>query len=158
MIDLLHHLAAYGLWANKRFVERLAQEPAEVLDHPVPNSFPSLRTTVLHIRNAEHVWWCRLTGAAPRWPAEENDDIRTLLPHAQHFHDRVIAMGEKEAAMVHSYADLRGNRFQQPAWMMVAHCVNHSTQHRGQLITLMRHLQLQDIPANDMVVYQRSLM
>jgi uncharacterized damage-inducible protein DinB len=37
------------------------------------------------------------------------------------------------------------------------HCFNHSTQHRGQLITMMRTLGLDRIPATDLIVYQRSL-
>jgi uncharacterized damage-inducible protein DinB len=45
----------------------------------------------------------------------------------------------------------------QPAWQLILHCLNHSTQHRGQLISQMRALGMEDIPANDLVVYQRTL-
>jgi uncharacterized damage-inducible protein DinB len=38
---------------------------------------------------------------------------------------------------------------------MLLHCFNHSTQHRGQVITMMRTVGLVDIPANDLVVFQR---
>jgi uncharacterized damage-inducible protein DinB len=53
------------------------------------------------------------------------------------------------------YPDLRGNLHRQPVWQLLLHCFNHSTQHRGQVITLMRTLGLGDIPANDLVVFQR---
>ena len=156
MIELLHHYAGYGLWANTRFVERLRKEPDAVLDRAVPSSFPSRRPTLLHIRNAEHIWWCRLSGAVGRWPAEENEDIASVLPYARRFHDLVRSLGPDACHEEHGYQDLRGNTYRQPAWMMVMHCINHGTQHRGQLITMMRALGSGDIPSNDLVVFQRS--
>jgi uncharacterized damage-inducible protein DinB len=157
MEQLLEHFADYDLWANTRFVERLQRETDEVLDRPVPNSFPSLRATLLHIRDAEHVWWCRLTGTRSRWPAEEDRAIATLLPHSTRLHELVHAFDATALKAVHEYHDLRGNAHRQPAWMMLLHCLNHSTQHRGQLITMMRALGLAEIPANDLVVFQRTL-
>jgi uncharacterized damage-inducible protein DinB len=157
MTTTLHHFAAYGLWANTRFVERLDTVPDATLDAPVASSFPSLRATLLHIRDAEHTWWGRLTGERTNWPAEAERSVRTLLPHAQRFHDLVRSMDEAALRATRTYHDLRGNAHTQPAWMMVMHCINHGTQHRGQLITMMRSLGLDGIPANDMVVFQRAL-
>jgi uncharacterized damage-inducible protein DinB len=136
-------------------VERLGREPDSVLDAPVANSFPSLRATLLHIRDAEHAWWCRLTGTTVRWPAEEGTAIATVLVHSARLHDHVHALDGTRCSTVHAYQDLRGHTHQQTAWMMLMHCFNHSTQHRGQLITMMRALGLAEIPANDMVVFQR---
>jgi uncharacterized damage-inducible protein DinB len=56
------------------------------------------------------------------------------------------------------YKDLKGNEYRQPAWQLLMHCFNHGTQHRAQLITMMRTLGSKEIPANDMVVYQRQSM
>jgi uncharacterized damage-inducible protein DinB len=157
MKQLLEHYADYDLWANTRFLERLQRESDTVLDKPVPNSFPNLRATVLHIRDAEHAWWCRLIGSPVRWPAEEDRALATLLPHTKRLHALVHKMDPGALYTEHVYHDLRGNAHRQPAWMMLLHCLNHSTQHRGQLITMMRAIGLQDIPANDLVVYQRTL-
>ena len=54
-----------------------------------------------------------------------------------------------------TYRDLRGNAHRQSAWQMIMHCCNHSTQHRGQLITQMRQLGLEEIPATDLVRFWR---
>lgn len=154
---LLDQLAGYDLWANTRFVERLQREPAEVLDRPVPNSFPSLRATLLHIRDAENAWSCRLTGARATWPAETDTSIESLLKYTVRLRDLVIGMDEAALVSERTYQDLRGNTHIQAVWPMLMHCFNHSTQHRGQLITMMRALGLEGIPANDLVVYQRTL-
>lgn len=157
MKALLHHYASYGLWANTRFVERLQRESDAVLDAQVPSSFPSLRATLLHIRNAEHTWWGRITGNSTNWPAEEDGSLQTVLVHAERFSTTVRQYDEDVLHEMRSYQDLHGNQHQQPLWQMVLHCVNHGTQHRGQLITMMRVLGLGDIPANDLVVFQRLM-
>lgn len=157
MKALIQHYVAYGLWADTRFVERLQQEQDAVLDEPVPSSFPSLRATLLHIRNAEHTWWGRITGNATKWPVEADNSLRTVLVHSTRFSETVMQFEEGRFQKMRQYKDLHGNTHEQPVWQMVLHCVNHSTQHRGQLITMMRFLGLKDIPANDLVVFQRLM-
>lgn len=157
MKTLIDHYADYTLWANTRFTERLSKETDTLLDSHVASSFPSLRATLLHIRNSENTWRCRLDGVVSTWPADSDDSLGTVLTYARSWHDKVRGMSEKELVQAITYKDLRGNEHTQPAWYVIMHCCNHSTQHRGQLITMMRALELTDIPANDMVVYQRSL-
>lgn len=153
---ILHELAAYNQWAHARFLDRLGREPEAVLDAPAPSSFPSLRLTLLHIRNAECAWHCRIAGEPVRWPAEESTDIGTLATHTGRLHDLVMGMDEGALHGERVYQDLKGNAHRSTVWRMLLHCFNHSTQHRGQLITQMRQLGLDDVPANDLVVFQRS--
>ncbi|MBL7952979.1 MAG: hypothetical protein JNM62_14820 [Flavobacteriales bacterium] len=155
---ILDHLAGYDLWANTRTVERLQQEPDEMLDRNVLSSFPSLRSTVLHMRDAENAWMHRLEGITPvPWPAEEDASIHTLIEYSTRLRDLVLARSEEWMHGQVTYHDLRGNQHEQPRWQMLLHCFNHGTQHRGQLITMMRSLALEGIPPNDLIVYQRSL-
>ena len=157
MMTLLREFAAYDHWANTRFVERLTQEPDDTLDALAPSSFPSLRATVLHIRDAECAWTHRLLNEPVHWPAETSTAIGTLLPHCARLQDLVMGMDEDELTSERAYRDLKGNEHRSPVWRMLMHGFNHSTQHRGQLITQMRMLELERIPANDLVVFQRSL-
>lgn len=154
---LFHEYAAYDLWANTRFVERLEREPDEILDTVTPNSFPSLRKTILHIRDAENAWMCRLKGAPVPWPAEETVDLGGLLRVSKQLHDLVLGYDEAALITVHGYHTLKGDPQRSIAWRMLHHCFNHSTQHRGQLITMMRAIGLGEIPATDLIVYQRTL-
>lgn len=153
--ELVHEYAAYGHWANARFVERLSREPESVLDADCPSSFPSLRKTMLHIRDAENAWTCRLLGTAQQWPADQRDSLDTVMLFADRFLETVRRMDDQALQVSHTYHDLKGHPHASPAWRMVMHCINHSTQHRGQLITMMRALGLSEVPANDLVVFQR---
>lgn len=157
MMTLLHEYAAYDRWANTCFLERLAEESDDRLDAHAPSSFPSLRKTLLHIRDAECAWAQRLLGEPVTWPAQEGIAISTLLPHSQRLHDLVLSMGDEALTSERSYRDLKGNEHSSVVWRMLMHCYNHSAQHRGQLITQMRMLGLEGIPANDLIVYQRQL-
>lgn len=155
---LLDQLAEYDLWANARFVDHLHAQPAGLLDREVVSSFPSIRLTLLHIRDAENAWMHRLQQISPvPWPAEEDNSIGTLLNYSRRLRDLVLAAEESWLLETVAYHDLRGNRHEQVRWQMLMHCFNHGTQHRGQLITMMRTLAVEGIPANDLIVYQRSL-
>jgi uncharacterized damage-inducible protein DinB len=154
---LLTRYASYDLWANTRYVERLQQEDDGLLDREAPGSFPSLRATLLHIRDAHNIWLCRLKGKAYSWPAEPSTAITTLIDHSKRIVEYVNSLHEEDVLGEVVYKDLRGNEYRQPAWQLLMHCFNHGTQHRGQVITMMRALGLEQIPSNDMVVYLRTL-
>ena len=154
---LIDQLAGYNRWANARFVERLQTEKEALLDQPLASSFPTLRDTVLHIRDAENAWTHRLQGITPvPWPAEEDRMIISVLKYSDRLSEIVQAADEDWLLESAAYHDLRGNRHEQVRWQMLLHCFNHGTQHRGQLITMMRALGLTSIPANDLIVFQRS--
>lgn len=154
---LIDHYAAYDLWANSLFVKRLDREPSEVLDKEVSSSFATLRKTLLHIRDADHAWLCRLTGVEQKWPAEEDVAIGTLLKHNVLLRDHVAKLDDAKLQKIHAYNDLRGNTHQNPAWQMLMHCFNHGTYHRGQLVTMMRGLGMDEVPHSDLIIYFRSI-
>ena len=154
---LIDQYSAYDLWANTLFVRRLDREPDELLDRETPSSFPSLRATILHMRNAEAAWLARITGAQQKWPASEETNISDLLTHSVRMRDHVAGMNDAAMQRIIAYTDIKGNNHQQAAWQMLMHCFNHSTYHRGQLVTMMRSLGMEEIPHSDLVIYQRSL-
>lgn len=154
---IIGEYADYGLWATEQVLDRLEKEPGEVLDERVKSSFPTLRDTLLHIRNADHVWLCRLQQRPHSWPAEEDGSLATVRTHAKAFHDHVISLDAHQLARDRTYSDLSGNAHQQHTWQMVMHCVNHASYHRGQVVTIMHQLGLTDIPATDLIRYQRQM-
>lgn len=158
MREILLHLAQYDQWANRRYVERLEGLVEDVLDAPASGSFPSLRATLLHIRDAENVWWCRINGLPYRWPASPEQGIRSLLVCSDRLGELVENATERDLGRVVEYHDLKGNIHRRTVWSMLLHCFNHSTQHRGQLITQLRILGVDDIPSNDLVAYQHTLV
>lgn len=155
LLRLIDEYAAYDLWANTRILARLSREPETILDLHVKSSFPSLRATLMHIRDAENAWRQRMSGEPQQWPAEESSSTDTFLPHVTRIRDFVRSLTLEQLMGEAVYADLRGNEHRQPRYQALMHCFNHSTYHRGQLVTMMRQLDLGDIPALDLIAYQR---
>lgn len=155
--SLISHYAAYDLWASTRIAERLAREPDSILDAPVKSSFPSLRATLMHMRNAEAAWFQRMSGIPQVWPAEPAEELSTFLKHIKVMCDYARWLSASDLHAEASYKDLKGNLHTSPRWQALMHCFNHGSYHRGQIVTMMRGLGLEGIPAMDLIVFQRLL-
>jgi uncharacterized damage-inducible protein DinB len=55
-----------------------------------------------------------------------------------------------------AYSNRKGDKFEQPAFDILLHLLNHSSYHRGQLVTIMRALDVTQIPQTDFIVYKRG--
>jgi uncharacterized damage-inducible protein DinB len=53
------------------------------------------------------------------------------------------------------YQNSRGEQFAQPVYEVVMHVFNHSTYHRGQLVTMMRQLGENNLPQTDFIHFTR---
>ena len=155
MKDLLLQYAAYNLWANTRMVERLQRERDGLMDHHVKSSFPSLGLTLAHIRDASRTWHERIFGVQGM---HLGTGIDALLEVSVKLNDQVKLADEAMLMQSVSYANSRGEQFTHPRWQLLMQCFNHASHHRGQLITIMRQLDLTEIPNTDLVTYQRLLM
>ena len=158
MKEIIHLYSGYDLWANTRMVERLQREDEAILDHPAESSFPSLRQTVVHLRDAGNIWYKRLSGRTAPSSTEADDSLATLLVQSAAMKDMVLGLDEQRLLERVDYTNLKGDPFTQPRWQLLMHIFNHATYHRGQLVTIMHQLELNEVPNTDMVNYQRSLM
>src|ERR1700733_3922141 len=80
MYTIQKHLQ-YNAWANGKVAEILTGVDENLFDTEVKSSFPSLRKTVLHIWDAEQIWFTRLKGGQTKtWPSESfKGDKKELL-------------------------------------------------------------------------------
>ena len=53
------------------------------------------------------------------------------------------------------YKSLKGIPFSQPLYQLLLHVFNHATYHRGQLVTILRQLDVQNIPQTDFIAWSR---
>lgn len=161
MKSILENHTAYNLWANTR-VTGLLRENSSLLDKEVKSSFPSLRKTLYHIWGAEELWWKRLHGESlSKVPAMDFDGsfdeaVNHFLSVSKNFAMLAVERDEKFFQLPNTYKDTRGNTWTNLHWQMIFHCTNHSTFHRGQIITMLRELGVTAIPATDMIVFYRE--
>ena len=159
---LLQDYAIYNHWANSRIVDWLQTQPAGLLEQEMPSSFPSLKLTLLHIWGAEDVWLRRLQGSSPvRFiSADFKGNLEELfsgfLRRSAEFRDFLGAQTPGYFEQSTSYTHTSGTPFTQRNAEIILHCLQHSTFHRGQLITMARNLGITDVPHTDYILYVRE--
>ena len=161
MKDLLYY-CQYNVWANKKMLQFFESKPEALLSQEIENSFPSIRKTALHILSAERSWLARMQLDKRNNRSLIDDfsstkDVFSALVNASTaFADFVQQHEDSFFTTELSYSTWDGTEWSMLPKIMVQHCMNHSTYHRGQLITLARQLGMkEDVPSTDLLYYSR---
>ncbi len=155
--DRLALLLRYSQWADERFLEAAARAGHGAFARRVESSHPSLRDTLVHVLWAQELWLERWQGRSPREVLDPAlfPDVAALRERWADLHRRQWAfLRGLEAADLErplSYVNAKGERWTYPLWQMMLHAFNHSTFHRGQLVTLLRQLGLPPVTADFLV-------
>jgi uncharacterized damage-inducible protein DinB len=67
----------------------------------------------------------------------------------------VSSLTEENISAVVTYKTTEGKQFSYPLWQMMQHVVNHSSYHRGQIVTMLRQLGIRPV-GTDLIAYYRS--
>ncbi len=132
----------------------------ETVEKAVISSFSSLKLTLLHMWNAENIWWQRIKLAETIQPIENANSIQEITAGLVAQSKQWEAWVEKStpAAFEHQfiYYNSKKERFKQPVYQVLLHLFNHGTYHRGQLVTMLRQLGIVSIPSTDFIVFTRG--
>jgi uncharacterized damage-inducible protein DinB len=154
--------AKYNIWANELLVNWLKNQPDEVLDAVVPSSFPSLRKTFLHIWDAEQIWHKRLNGEvviafpSQTFTGNTNQLFDGFLTGSAKFLSFISDKTEDWLAETQEYKTMAAGTFLGVRADAIHHCMNHSTYHRGQIVTIARNLGIFQPPATDFMAWKRQ--
>lgn len=161
MIDEIRELYAYNRWANRRLLDAASRLSPEAFTRDLGSSFPSVRDTLAHIVAAEWVWLERWRGRSPTGPPEAwdlstPDAIRGAWEEVERDRQAFLA-GLDDAAPKReiAYRTTSGQPFEQPLGQMLRHVVNHSSYHRGQVVTMLRQLGAEP-PPTDLILFYRE--
>lgn len=159
MKELLLNYVNYNVWANSRLCGLLKDLTDEQWNAELKSSFKSIRLTLLHIWDAQIIWYLRLNGeSVTAWPSEgfngtNNEIVEQFLEQSESFIPLVQNMPEEELAKICEYKDMRGNPRSSKVCDIIQHCMNHSTFHRGQLVTMLRELGTEKLVPTDYIYY-----
>ncbi len=162
MKEIFLQYAAYNQWANRLLLTTIASLAPEQQQAEVRSSFPGVYKTALHMLDAASIWWQRMKLQEKiEVPSHTfNGDMEALRAQLQQ-QDKLWAdwvAAANEAALQHEfiYYNLKKERFKQPVYQMLLHLFNHNTYHRGQLVTILRQLDIEKIPQTDFIVWSRK--
>ncbi len=162
MDSLLVNYTAYNYWANKRLIEKLRLLPEELLYKELKSSFRSITATVLHINDAETVWLKRLEGISlNKWPSADfkgtsMEALQRLETSSLLIKEFVSELDDRQLHEDCSFTSLDGKPYSMKIYDIIQHAMNHSTFHRGQIITMLRNLDITELPSTDYIAYLRS--
>ena len=150
----------FSCWANDRVIQgaRLLRE--DQLNAPVREGFLSLRGLLVHMLAAEQIWLARCQGESPLHLLQAEDvptldalDAQWALVRAD-MHSFLSQVGTAESSV--TYHTTRGIEHQNTLWELVAHVINHSTEHRSQG-ALYLAIQGIDLGNLDLIQYLRTI-
>jgi uncharacterized damage-inducible protein DinB len=160
-LEYARMLYDFNAWANRRLLDACAALTPEQFTRPMGSSFSSVRDTLAHILGAEWLWLERWHGRSHRSipAAAEYADLAAIRRRWEEVERDLLAfVGELSAtglARRVAYHNTAGQPYESEQWELLAHLANHSTYHRGQVITLLRQLGAA-APSTDLIAFYRT--
>jgi uncharacterized damage-inducible protein DinB len=160
-MDPLLHLR-YLAWATSAILDAAKQLPFAEYEKDRGSSHGGIKTTLDHMFRADSLWFSRVAGepfgniadvAVPDTLPELQQEWLTLLGRWQNWFQQ---LEPNQYGIEVRYANSQGVPYSTPLWQVVLHLVNHSTLHRGQVVTMMRQTGVKP-PATDLIFFYRSL-
>lgn len=154
-------LAQYNIWANNIVIGWLQQISEEQWNKEITSSFNSIAQTCVHIAGAERIWlerWQHISNPVflfNEFKGNKNDLIQIWEKVSVQIRQFMENMKDEELFKSFSFVRLNGEANEMQYWQSFAHVINHSTYHRGQLVTMLRQAGFTNIAATDLLIYYR---
>jgi len=158
----VRELFAYNAWANRKFFPVLAALPAEPYFRDLKSSHGGIHGTLCHIVWAEELWLNRWL-KQPNPAVPQGRDLATLEAAVERW-ERVEA---RRAALLAGLSEARwdetvavkpstGGEYVHTFRQMFRHAVDHSSYHRGQIVTMLRQLGVTP-PTTGLIYFYREV-
>jgi uncharacterized damage-inducible protein DinB len=151
-------LILYTLWADRQVLQAVRQANQEDLTRDTGVSFGSILGTLAHILGAQRMWLSRFSGK-PLNRVPSIEDFPTLPAWIAGWEETaaslevfLASLSDEQLAAPVTWTNTRGVTATRPLWQPVAQLVNHSTYHRGQVVSLLRQMGYA-VPSTDLIYY-----
>jgi uncharacterized damage-inducible protein DinB len=138
-------LVAFNRWANQHFFEALSQLSAEQYERDLRSSHGGIHGTLAHIIGAERGWlrrWQHQSETAPAALSQIHSlaELRAYWESVCNEMSQFLAtLDDRKLQETLPTTTLTG-AYTSPYWQMIQHVVDHSSYHRGQIVTMLRQL------------------
>jgi uncharacterized damage-inducible protein DinB len=162
-LSYFQNLMTYNVWANAKMFSWLNSLTEEQWVQPQVSSFPNIRETSLHVLGAEYIWMQRLlhvdkTVWIPEIFKGSNQEILKAWTNASADLETFLKTFTQEKLWeTVEYKKLDGATYDSKYFEIFAHVVNHSSYHRGQLVTMLRQVGFTGVTSLDMINFYREI-
>ena len=151
----MSNFAKYNLWANKTMADWLRSKEESLLQQEIVSSFNSIRATVLHIYNTQ-LYWTSVIKGTEFIPSEFTGSTVELLDElterSAELADYIQAITEQQITETRKIVN-PWFECNLPIFEYLLQVVNHTTYHRGQVVTIGRQVGITDAPMTDYNYY-----
>ncbi len=154
-------LASYNIWANRKAMDWLQQITDAQWEQVITSSFSSVRQTALHIASAESIWidfWTKAPAPvfiSGTFTGTKSDLIAIWEKASTGMKAYLVSHPEEDFMAPVAFRYPRGGEAQMPFVHTFSHIINHSTYHRGQLVTLLRQVGFTNLSSIDLATFYR---
>ena len=155
-------LFEFNYWAKDRILGVVEKLTPEQFTKDLGSSLGGIHGTLAHMLGAEDIWLKRWKGA-PITGFLKPADVPTFTDLQNRW--KMVATdvlgfcytlkSDDDVRKIIVYNDIKGNEYRQPLYQLMQHLVNHSSYHRGQVVTMLRQLGFQPI-STDMIGFFRE--
>jgi len=153
LLTQTRQLLLFTLWADRVMLDAARGVSPEHLTRDAGVSFGSMLGTLSHILGSQRRWMARFVGQESILGDPPVSDLETLAAGwaetASQLEFFLASLTEEQLAADIIWTN-QGETMTRPLWQPVFHMVNHSTYHRGQVVSLMRQLGYQP-PKTDLI-------
>jgi len=144
----------YNAWANRTIFDAAAQLPEEQYFRDLKSSYGGIHGTLAHIVWAEQLWLHRWVGK-PNPAVPQRTDLKSVWEAVEAERGRFLAdFTEDRLEETRLVKPSSGGEYVHTYRQMFRHFINHSSYHRGQIVTFLRQLGHQP-PSTDLILYYR---
>jgi|KBSSwiS6_1023812.scaffolds.fasta_scaffold05537_3 uncharacterized damage-inducible protein DinB len=155
LVNLIREYAAYNAWANEKLVNYLLTKPKELLTITTASSYCSIIRTLGHVLDSQDFWVAVIK--QQEFVDRQEEELNNMDAVLNPLIDQSIKMNE----FVNSFSEEHLCRKiktpwieeEKPVYEVLQHAFNHSTYHRGQVITMGRQLGFEDGVMTDFYEY-----
>lgn len=154
-------LYKYNSWANARILNAALNVTQEQFVAAAAHPHKDLRHTLTHTLFAEWLWRKRWEGDSPtQWINPEDfptfDSLRARWGEEEKvLNEFAASVTDEKLNSVFQYKTTRGDPREDVLWQVMAHVVNHGTQHRSEAAAMLT--ELGHSPGDiDLIVYLRE--
>jgi uncharacterized damage-inducible protein DinB len=157
----VRQLLLYTMWADRSCLKAVEGVRGEDLARETGTSFGSMLGTLAHILCAQRIWLARFEGKAldPVPAVSDYPDGATLTAAwgevAAEVGFLIAALTGEQLHFEITWTNSQGITSTRPLWQAIIQLVNHSTYHRGQVVSLMRQLGYPP-PTTDFIYFLRE--
>ncbi len=162
MKNYLLSLLKFNIWANRHITAFITEAGEEASLSVQTSSFTTIRATLFHIWDAEILWFKRLhgesltEGPSSTFSGTTAAGCKLVIEGSESLLRYLESLSESDLMRAIEYKNTKGVAFQNTIVEILAHVVNHSTFHRGQLVTMLRVAGFNALQSTDLVTFFRQ--